>query len=61
MDWERIKAIRTRQVIENNSKENKKRLEHEYKVGDKILILFKPHEQCNNPKIFPSTYARGPF
>ncbi len=40
IDWEWIKAICTRQAIENNSKENKKRLEHEYKVGDKVPILF---------------------
>ncbi len=52
IDWERVKAICTRQAIENNAKENKKRLEHKYKVGDKVLILFKPHERCNNPKIY---------
>jgi hypothetical protein len=59
INWERIKALHTKQAIENNAKENKKRLEHKYKVGDKVLLVFKPYEWCN--KILPSTYARGPF
>ncbi len=46
-------------MLKNNSKENKKRLEHEYKVGDKVLILFKLYEQRN--KISPWTHLRGPF
>ena len=61
IDWERIKALCTIQAIENNTKENKKRLDHEYKVGDMVLLVFKPYERRNNPKISPSTYARGPF
>jgi hypothetical protein len=61
INWEQIKALHTRQAIENNAKENKKRLEHKNKVGDKVLLVFKPYEWCNNPKISPSTYVRGPF
>ncbi len=61
VDWECIKALRMRQALENNTCENKQRLEHEYKVGVKVLILFKPYELCNNPKISPSTYARDPY
>ena len=48
-------------AIDNNKKENKKRLDHEYMVGDKVLLVLKNYELCNNPKITPSTYARGPF
>jgi hypothetical protein len=44
IDWERIKALHTRQAIENNAKENKKRLEHKYKVGDKVLLVIKPYK-----------------
>ncbi len=36
-------------------------MEHEYKVEDKVLLVFKLYKQHNNPKILPSTYARGPF
>jgi hypothetical protein len=59
IDWERIKALRLRLARENNAKENKKRLVHEYKVGDKVLLVFKPYERRG--KISPSTHNRGPF
>jgi hypothetical protein len=36
-------------------------LEQEYKVGDKVLLVFKPCERRNRGKISPSTYAQGPF
>jgi hypothetical protein len=61
IDWERIKALRIKLAQENNAKENKKRLEHEYKVGDKVLLVFKPYERRSRGKFSPSTYARGPF
>jgi hypothetical protein len=61
VDWERIKAIRVKQAIENNKKENRKRLVHEFIVGDKVLILHKAYDRRNNPKISPSTHSRGPF
>ena len=61
IDWERIKAFRLKDAIENNAKENKKRLEHTYKVGDKVLLVYKKYELRSNPKISPSTYPRGPF
>jgi hypothetical protein len=34
VDWNKLKQQRTQQAIANNAKENKNRLEHEYKVGD---------------------------
>jgi hypothetical protein len=61
IDWERIKALCIKLAQENNAKENKKRLEHEYKVGDKVLLVFEPYKQRNRGKISPSTYARGPL
>jgi hypothetical protein len=61
IDWERLKAIRNKQTAQNNEKENRKRVEHKYKVGDKVLIKLKPYERRNNPKISPSTYESGPF
>jgi hypothetical protein len=53
IDWEQIKTFCNRQMLKNITEENKKQLEHEYKVRDKVLILFKPHKQHN--KILPST------
>ena len=61
IDWERLKSVRFKEAIDNNKKENRKRLEHEYRVGDKVLLVFKNYKLRNNPKISPSTYSRGPF
>lgn len=61
VDWELLKAQRNKQAVQNNAKENKKRLEHEYKVGQLVLIVYKPYERRNNPKISPTTYASGPY
>lgn len=61
IDWERVKALRVRFAAENNAKENKKRREHTYKVGDKVLLVLKPYERLKKGKISPSTYSRGPF
>jgi len=59
IDWEQKNALHQRQAIQNNAKENRKRLNYEYKVGDKVLIVFKKYER--KAKITPSTYSRGPF
>jgi hypothetical protein len=61
IDWERLKATRTKNAAANNAKENRKQTQHEFKVGDKVLIKLKPYEQRNNPKILPSTYESSPF
>jgi hypothetical protein len=56
-----MKAVRIKLAQENNAKENKKHLVHEYKVGDKLLLVFKPYERQSRGKILPSTFPRGPF
>jgi hypothetical protein len=61
IDWERKKALHQRQAIQNNANENQKRVNHTYKVGDKVLIVLKKYEQQKKAKILPSTHARGPF
>ncbi len=40
IDWERMKAVRIKLAQENNAKENKKRLVHDYKVEDIVLLVF---------------------
>ena len=61
INWEHIKALCVRFAAENSAKENKKRLEHVYKVGDRVLLVLKPHKWQMKGKISPSTYSRGPF
>ena len=51
IDWERKKALHLRQSLQHNATENRKRLHHEYKVGDKVLIVLKKYEQRKQPKI----------
>jgi len=38
-DWEAMRAAKQKQIHEDNIKENKKRIRHEYKPGDEILVL----------------------
>ena len=38
-DWEKIKELKRNSAITSNVRENTSRLLHEYKVGDKVLIL----------------------
>ena len=37
-DWARIKLRKQEVINESNSRENKKRVKHDYKVGDKVLV-----------------------
>ena len=37
-DWARIRQQRQHAMIKNNDRENKSRIPHEYKVGDKVLL-----------------------
>ncbi len=38
-DWEQIGEYRQNQKDRSNTRENNKRVDYDYKVGDKILIL----------------------
>ena len=38
-NWRYIHSIRKQQIIRNNIRENKSRLEHDYKVGDKVYVM----------------------
>ena len=40
-DWERIKQKKRMSTIRSNQRENRNRVHHNYKVGDKILIVLK--------------------
>ncbi len=47
--WLALKEKCQKQSMANNAKENKKQLEHTYKVNDLVLILKKPYEMDNCP------------
>ena len=54
-DWEYIKQRKTKVIIQNNQKENAKRLPHTYRVGDQVLIEQYQHRKYGAPR-----YA-GPY
>jgi hypothetical protein len=37
-NWDRIKTNKTKIIEQSNKRENKNRLKHKYKVGDRILL-----------------------
>jgi hypothetical protein len=61
IDWLALKAKCQKQSMANNEKENKKQLEHTYKVNDLVLILKKPYEMDKAAKISLPTYNKGPY
>jgi hypothetical protein len=56
INWVALKQARQLQVVANNAKENKKRLDHIYKVDDLILIIKKPYELAKAGKITLGPY-----
>ena len=60
IDWEKVKEIRPKNSKENNKKENSKRIAHEYKVGDKVILLPPKYEPKYLAKIFEQR-NKGPY
>ena len=44
-NWEAIKSLKRTSTIRSNNQENKTRLPHTYKPGDKVLILLTANEE----------------
>ena len=44
-DWEYICDRKQKLIIQNNKRENNKRLEHTYSVGDKVMLLDPPNRK----------------
>ena len=57
IDWAKIVRQRQSARIRSNGQENQNRLEHKYKVGDKVLLIVKPADR--KYKLSPPT--EGPF
>ena len=54
-DWERIKLLKQTAAIKSNTRENSTRINHDYNVGDKVLILqYDIHAKMDQP-------TEGPF
>ena len=49
--WNRIVTRRKTQAVTDNQKENIRRIRHEYKIGDEILIILSADERRKQKKI----------
>ena len=54
-DWKYIRERKQAIIKKNNQRENAKRIAHEYKVGDEVLMYPRP-----GPKYGADTY-KGPY
>jgi ribosomal protein L21E len=49
-DWQYIKERKQRLIVQNNRKENAKRVPHTYRVGDRVMIRLDPSRKHGSPK-----------
>ena len=54
-DWEKIKQLKHISIQPSNSMENRTRLHHQYKIGDKVLIII------SNIKSKMESPTEGPY
>eukprot|EP00957_Ditylum_brightwellii_P117360 8950496-Ditylum_brightwellii.AAC.1 len=59
VDWELVKKKRQEDMLKNNIKENKSRIKHVYKVGNKVLIVNLRDKRSTDPKL--SKLTEGPY
>jgi len=57
-DWEAVERKRNQLAIVGNNRENKKRMQYEYSVGEKVLIVRKSYERVRKIGDVPT---EGPF
>jgi len=63
-NWQYIKQRKQRLIQQNNRRENSKRVPHEYKVGDKVLVLQDPsrkhgEDRYKGPYTIQQVYDNG--
>ena len=63
-DWARIRQCKQDIINVNNGKENAKRIEHKYRVGEKVLLekpglISKLSAPCTGPYWITNTYTNG--
>ena len=52
-DWEAIKQRKQKLINQNNKRENNKRIQHKYRVGDKVLMTNKKARKLETPNDGP--------
>ncbi len=59
INWEKLKRMRQEQAINNNNKENKKQIDHDYHIGNLVLIVTPTSERHKQRKL--SSPTKGPY
>ena len=49
-DWQYIKEQKQHRILQNNKKENARRLPHTYKVGDQVMVKLNPHRKLEGAR-----------
>ena len=63
-DWNYIKERKQKLIVQNNRRENAKRIAHTYNVGDKVMIRQDPSRKhgsalCKGPYTVTRVYDNG--
>lgn len=64
-DWDYIRSRKLHRIIQNNKKENAKRIEHQYNVGDRVKVLQDPNAKYGDkdrfvgPQTVTAVYDNG--
>ncbi len=57
-DWQLIKERKDKLIRKNNERENKKRIAHDYRVGDRVLILQDPNRKHGEDRYQEASIVR---
>jgi hypothetical protein len=49
-DWDYIKEQKQHHILQNNKKENAKRIPHTYTVGDQVMVKEDPHRKLSGAR-----------
>ena len=49
-DWQYIKERKQKLILQNNKRENAKRIPHTYSVGDKVMVKQDPNRKHGTPR-----------
>ena len=53
-NWHQIKQTRAHKTLQSNLRENAKRISHDFKIGDKVIIVNDPKDRKLDP-------PKGPY
>jgi hypothetical protein len=49
-DWDYIKEQKQHRILQNNKKENAKRIPHTYNIGDQVMVKDDPHRKLSEAR-----------